>query len=122
MKLRKTIAGLFLATALVGCTDADAFTSISEFDSKTSKEKGELVEKTVFRILDHYTEEEPDYNKANCLMRLFDREENGDISQGIRLLGLEFNKARRMPNPEQYHIEGIILGVIDRECPSTPKP
>jgi len=107
-----------LACVLVAFCSAGSVgsaTTIEEFDKKTSTEREEITDSAIKKIGDAYLLENPDQRKADCIKRLFTAANPDASSMGEELVSDAVAKLRS--DPTKYHVEGIIFGVISRECP-----
>jgi hypothetical protein len=71
-------------------------------------------------MLTHFAQNKtkPDPAKASCIRRLFTPASDGQVSKGTQLLALELRKIRS-ENLLNARFEAVLLGVADRECPSS---
>ena len=112
----RTIAAVFLLSLTFGASAPPAFaTTIEEFKNKTSAEREDITESAVQKIQALYLSETADTRKTNCIRVLFTPASPTRASKGDDLVSNAAENLRG--DPTEYHIEGIIFGVINRECP-----
>lgn len=106
------LAGGCALVVLLAAGQADAL-SIREFRKHPDDQQAVYVTAAVSMIA-YNQAVVGDVDKARCIRNWYFGE-RGEETPGPRQIAIEMQVAERQ-DPDKYHVEGVILGVIDNAC------
>ncbi len=120
MKKQVVGAALVLATFFGTVSQASALT-VAQFDTLSLTTQGQALQSILNGTYKNLQSQNAEANRLSCIAGLFTSASTDAVSNGIKYLSKEIEKARQS-NPS-IRVEDIVLGVMDRECakPSTKK-
>ena len=111
----------FLAALITVCAGQASALSIREFRKFSREDQAMILTASVNMLVFTYAANGKP-TQAGCIQRWFTGKAKEAPASASQDLATELAVAEHS-DPDKFHIEGIILGVTDRICPSTkPKP
>jgi hypothetical protein len=96
--------------------DCASALSIREFRKHPDDQEAVFVGAAV-SMMAYNSADGGEVHKAGCIQDFFFRGKDGNKPSGPRELAVELAAAERQ-DADRFHVEGIILGVLDRACGS----
>jgi hypothetical protein len=120
-QLVRAMAAVVVAIALLSLSSAHAMT-LREFRKFTSTEQGTYIGAAVSMLAYSYAAN-GDPGRGRCVLNWYFGKK-GMEAPGPREITVEMTAADSL-DPDRYQAEGVIMGVVEKACPSTaakPKP
>lgn len=122
MTLKRALVGLgmLLAVSFGPIFQASALT-VDEFDTLSGATQSRTLQLVFNGTYKYLESQDREKSRLGCVSRLFTPANTSSVSNGVKYLYEELDKARKT-NPS-IRVEDIVLGVMDRECakPATKK-
>lgn len=108
------------AITIAICIQTAAAVTVTQFESVTEEQQNQWLAAQTLLMEDWY-KKNAKKNLAVCMSKLraiSHARAAGDYSQGLGLYDLIRNEIRKasIVNPDAYHVEQIIAGVVEHEC------
>lgn len=114
--MRDILSIVAFAAAMVAVTSpCHATISLAEFDSQTPQRQAQILGKAVTAYYHYYMKSADTEDIAHCMETLYKPREKGTAPPLVTLIFNDLDRARA-DSSRNYSIEGIVQGVIEREC------